>query len=147
MKASDKLISKLKEYEGLRLNAYKCPAGVWTIGYGHTSGVNKGDVITASQAEALLREDLVKYENWVNGIAKSYGLEFTQGQFDALTDFVYNLGLGALKSSTLLKRICEGAKLEVIQAEFKKWVKAGGRVLPGLERRREWEAQRYAEED
>jgi lysozyme len=147
MKASDKLISKLKEYEGLRLNAYKCPAGAWTIGYGHTKGVKQGDVITAQQAEQYLREDLYSFEQGVIVLAGQKKFSMTQGQFDALVDFAYNLGLGTLRSSTLVRRIAAGAGLEVIQAEFKKWVRAGGKVLPGLVRRREWEAQRYAETD
>jgi lysozyme len=146
MKSSEKLISHIKEFEGLRLTAYKCSAGVWTIGYGHTNGVKQGQTITAEKAEELLKEDLFSFEQGVIVLAGQKGFSTTQGQFDALVDFAYNLGLSALRSSTLVKRIAENASLSVIQAEFKKWVIAGGKVLPGLQRRREWEANRYAEE-
>jgi lysozyme len=143
MKASEKLISAIKGFEGLRLESYKCPAGVWTIGYGHTRGVKAGQKITIEQAESLLKGDLLPFEKFVDGI----GLELTQGQFDALVDFSYNLGVGRLQSSTLLKKIRSKESYQVIRNEFLKWTHSGGKVLAGLVRRREWEADRWEEQD
>lgn len=141
MRASDALVEKLKEFEGLRLRAYRCPAGVWTIGHGHTRGVRQGQVITAAQAETLLRGDLLPVERHVGGL----GVCRTQGQFDALCDFAFNLGTAALDGSTLLAKIRAGASVAEIQRQFRKWVYGGGKVLPGLVRRREWDARRWAE--
>lgn len=135
------MIGAVKSFEGVKLQAYRCPAGVWTIGIGHTVGVKPGQHITMEQAESLLHGDLLPCVKYVN----SLGVCRTQGQFDALVDFVFNLGTGALMRSTLYKKIRMGAKLADIQAEFRKWVYAGGKVLPGLVKRREWEACRWAE--
>ena len=141
-RASDTLISKLKEFEGLRLEAYKpTKAERWyTIGYGHSAGdVKAGMRITAEKAEELLRCDLYIVEKFVNGIPKVR----TQGQFDALVSFAYNVGVGKLKASTLLKKIMHDAPTEEIQREFMKWVYSGGKKLDGLVRRRTWEAERW----
>lgn len=141
MEASDILIEKVKKFEGLRLTSYKDSAGVWTIGYGHTHGVKSGQTITEKQADSLLRGDLLTAENYVNGMK----LNLTQGQFDALVDFCYNLGAGNLAGSTLLAKIRAKAPTEEIQAQFRRWVYAGKKKLAGLVKRREWEAQRWAE--
>ena len=141
MRASNLLIQKIKEFEGCKLTAYRCPAGVLTIGVGHTKGVKIGQVITMGQAESLLKGDLLPCETFVNNLK----LDLTQGQFDALVDFAFNLGIRNLRGSTLLKKVRINAPVTEIQAEFRKWNKAGGKVLEGLVRRREWEAQRYAE--
>lgn len=140
-KSSDTLINAIKAFEGLRLTSYKCPAGVRTIGYGHTKGVKPGQSITEAQADTLLRGDLLPCENYVNnlGVCKS------QGQFDALVDFSLNLGTGALGRSTLLKYIRAGRNDTAIQTEFRKWVHSGKKQLPGLVKRRAWEAKRWAE--
>lgn len=90
---------------------------------------------------ALLRDDLAKAGEGVNAL----GVCKTQGQYDALTDFTFNLGLGQLKRSTLLKHIKHSAPTRLIQAEFRKWVYAGGKVMPGLVTRRNWEAERFVE--
>lgn len=143
-RASDTLIKKLKEFEGLRLVAYKpTKAERWyTIGYGHSAGdVRAGMRITKEKAEELLRRDLFFVEKFVNGIPKVR----TQGQFDALVSFAYNLGVGKLKSSTLLKKIMHDASTAEIQSEFMKWVYSGGKKLGGLVTRRRWEAERWAE--
>ena len=139
LRASDILVSKIKEFEGLSLEAYKCPGGKWTIGYGHTNGVGEGKKITESQAESLLKGDLLPCEKYVDGL----GVAKTQGQFDALVDFCFNLGEGKLSSSTLLAKIRGGSSDTEIQAEFRRWVYAGGKKLDGLVKRREWEAQRW----
>ena len=141
IKLTDKFVKKVAEFEGLRTKAYKCPGGVWTIGYGHTAGVRPGQRCTRLQAEAWLREDLAAAARGVEAL----GLDLTQGQAEALVDFVFNLGIGALKRSTLLKFIRKGYAAEDIQAEFRRWVYAGGEVQNGLVKRREWEATRYVD--
>lgn len=140
MKASQTLIEKIKAFEGYRPLAYRCPAGQWTVGYGHTRGVYEGRRVTRAEADRLLREDLAPCENYVERL----GLSLTQGQADALIDFCFNLGTPALEGSTLLKKIRQGAPTAEIQTEFRRWVYAGGEVLPGLVTRREWEAERWA---
>lgn len=117
------------------------PAGVWTIGTGHTRGVKPGQAITQAQADQLLRGDLREVEAQVNYL----GVCETQGQFAALVSFAFNLGIGNLRRSTLLKKIRHRAPTEQVQAEFRRWNKAGGKVLEGLVKRREWEARRWAE--
>lgn len=141
MKASNKLIGKIKEFEGYRDKAYRDAAGVLTIGYGTTRNVKEGQTCTEEQAEEWLREDLALAERFVNTIPEID----TQGKFDAIVDFVYNLGIGNFESSTLYRKIKSRAPVEEIQAEFRRWVHAGGKVLPGLVKRREWEAERWAE--
>lgn len=121
-----------KKYEGCRLSAYQDSVGVWTIGYGHTSGVTKGMTCTQDQADKWLMEDIQFATDTVNN---SVCVSITQGQFDAMVDFVFNLGAGAFKKSTLLKLVNEG-KLEEASNEFPKWSHAGGKVLPGLLSRR-----------
>lgn len=141
MEASDLLIKKITEFEGFSNTAYRCPAGKWTCGIGHTSGVTATTTCTRKEAEQWLKEDLAPVEAYVNTIEQVR----TQGQYDALVGFAYNLGLGNLKSSTLLRKIKEGAPTGDIQEQFRRWVYAGGKVLKGLVKRREWEAQRWAE--
>lgn len=139
MKASYILISKIKEFEGFRSQAYKCPAGVWTIGYGHTADVKPGDKISEAEAERLLRKDLIHYEAFV----ESLDVSEKQEKFDALVDFAYNLGCAALEGSTLLKKIRACRPDKEIRAEFMRWVYSKKKKLPGLVTRRQWEADRY----
>ena len=133
----NKLISKkgidlIKSFEGCKLKEYRCPAGVLTIGYGHTGDVKEGQVITQAQADSLLVKDLQRF---VDGVNKLLKVEVTQCQFDALESFSYNCGLGSLQKSTLLK--CVNAKWWTnASKEFLKWNKAGSKVLAGLTRRR-----------
>lgn len=147
MKVSDICFNKIKEFEGLRLTSYKCPAGVWTIGYGHTNGVKPGMTITTQQADTLLRGDLLPFETYVRNLE----LDLTQGQFDALVDFCFNLGTGSLGKSTLLQKVKLYCKtkdesfVKVIKEEFAKWVYAGNVVFSGLVKRRYWEAERFFE--
>lgn len=138
---SDQLLEAVKGFEGCRLQSYRCPAGKMTIGYGHTRGVKPGQCISQDQAEALLRVDLLPCVTHVN----SLGVCRTQGQFDALVDFCFNLGTGALAGSTLLRKIRLGAGVKEIQTEFRRWSYSNGKRLPGLVKRREWEARRWAE--
>ena len=142
MEASEVLIEKLKEFEGLRLKAYRDAAGVLTIGYGHTgTDVSMGDRITAYYAKELLMDDLGEHEAAV----RQLHVARTQGQFDALVSFAFNLGVGRLNRSTLIKVIRKGGSKTAIQREFKRWVYAGGKRLAGLEKRRQWEATRFFE--
>lgn len=141
MKASELLVGKIKEFEGYSNTAYKCAAGVWTCGYGTTKGITPTTRCTRAEAEQWLLRDLAPVEAYLNTISEVN----TQGKFDALLSFTYNLGLGNLKSSTLLRKIKAGASTEDIQEQFRRWVYAGGKVLKGLVRRREWEARRWAE--
>jgi len=128
----------IKRSEGLRLNAYKCPADVATIGYGSTGPhVKMGMTITVDEAEDLLRDDLVRFEQ---GVAKAGGT-MTQGQFDAMVSLAFNIGLGAFMGSTLLQKHLAAAHDTADQ--FKRWNKGGGRVLPGLVTRRADEAKLY----
>jgi lysozyme len=132
----------LKKFEGCKLNAYKCPAGIWTIGYGHTSAagepaVTEGMTITREEAETILKRDLAKYEKPVADLVK---VKLTQHQFDVLVDFAYNAGVGNLKSSTLLKKLNAG-DYDAVPSELMKWTKGGGKELPGLVRRRRAESE------
>lgn len=133
MQIGSKGINLIKTFEGFRANAYKCPANVWTIGYGHTVGVKKGDTITEEQAIELLKEDLKIYERAV--IKGLSGIPVTSNQFDALVSFTYNVGAGAFSKSTLLRKIVQGRIVEAAN-EFPKWNKAAGKVLAGLAKRR-----------
>lgn len=127
--------------EGLLTKASNKLDGVWTIGYGHTKGVRRGDCISKAAAEAYLLQDLLPIEKFLNSVTQVR----KQGQFDALADFAYNLGLGALKGSTLFKYVKAGKPDKDIQAQFRRWIYCKNKVLDGLVKRREWEAQRYVE--
>ena len=139
MKTSNKGIELIKQHECFRARAYKCPAGVWTIGYGHTRGVNNGDVITKEQGERFLIQDLQTAEREVN----SHGLTFNQNQFDALVSFVFNVGSGNFSRSTLLRKLKVNSNDATISYEFSRWKHGGGKVLPGLVKRRKEEAELY----
>ena len=139
MKTGNKGIELIKRFEHLMLNAYKCPAGVWTIGYGHTSGVEAGMEITEEQAEVLLVNDIKPIEALLNGLM----LHLNQNQFDALVSFIFNVGADAFLRSTLLRRIKEGVGAKDIEAQFMRWVYADGKRLSGLIRRRIAEADLY----
>lgn len=130
MKTSEQGINLIKQFEGLRLTAYKCPAGVYTIGYGHTKGVTRGMKITEEQATEYLKTDVQASEKSVERWDSKY--HWTQYEFDALVSFTFNCGATNLKS--LLKN---GARNRTqIAATLPLYRKAGGKVLAGLERRR-----------
>lgn len=135
MIGSDKWKEIVTSFEGLRLKAYDDGVGVWTIGYGHTLGVKRGDVITEARADELLRKDVARFEAAVNRLVT---VPLTQYQFDALTSFTFNLGSGNLASSTLLKKINAG-DYSAAADEILRWNRAGGKVWPGLVRRRKAE--------
>ncbi len=139
MKTSSKGIEFIKKHEGFRARAYQCPAGVWTIGYGHTRGVKSGDVIDKAQGERFLIQDVQTAEQEVN----SHGLIINQNQFDALVSFVFNVGVGNFSRSTLLRKLKVNSNDATISYEFSRWKYAGGKVLPGLVKRRKEEAELY----
>lgn len=140
MKTSKSGINLIKSFEGKRLNAYDDGVGVWTIGFGtikYPNGVwvKKGDTCTEEQAEAYLKNDLVKFEDAINRLVK---VQLTQNQFDALASFTYNLGETNLSSSTLLRKL-NAKDYKGAADQFERWNKAGGKVMNGLTRRREAE--------
>jgi len=143
MKTSPKGIALIKEFEGLRLKAYKCPGGVWTIGYGHTAGVKPGMVISERQAEDFLIADLIAFEKYLNNLR----LAINQNQFNALISFIYNVGTGNFSRSTLLRKVRANPQGNSIMDEFLKWVYSKGHVLPGLQRRRLAEMKLYFSND
>lgn len=133
MKTSQKGIDLIKRFEGVVLKVYKDAVGLPTIGYGHL--IKKGEVfttITQQQAEELLAKDLKQFEE---GISTSVKVALTQNQFDALVSFAFNLGMGNVNSSTLLRKLNAG-DIQGAANEFVRWNKASGRVLSGLTRRR-----------
>lgn len=133
----------IKQFEGFRATAYLCPANVWTVGYGTTriSGkpVRSGMKVTTDEAENLLDEDLKRFEDAVNSLVQ---VEITQNQFDALVSFVYNVGVGSLQKSTLLKKLNAGLFSEAAE-QFLRWDKAKGKRLAGLTRRRKAERELF----
>jgi lysozyme len=133
---NQKGIDLLKNFEGIELKAYLCPAGILTIGYGSTGQhVKPGMTITEREAETLLRSDLQRFERCVEASVK---VPLTDNQFAALVCFTFNVGEAAFKSSTLLKLLNQG-DYEAVPAQLLRWNKAGGKVLNGLTRRREAE--------
>ncbi len=147
MNLSAEGLDLIKSFEGYHdrmpdgsCRAYRCPAGVWTIGFGCTEGVHEGQVITAAEAESRLRAELTKHEGHVNRLVTA---AITQPQFDALVSFCYNCGVGNLGGSTLLKCVNAGDHAGAVK-QFARWDKAAGKPLKGLARRRAAEAELYA---
>ena len=138
----DKGVQLICQFEGLKLERYRDAVGLRTIGYGHLilkEEMEKLIKITTGEAKNILRKDLKRTET---GVKKLLTLSVTQNQFDALVSFAFNLGLGNLKKSTLLKKVNAGDK-EAAALQFKCWNKAGGRVLAGLTRRRDAEMRLF----
>jgi len=143
MRLSQRGHDLIKRFEGFSANPYLCPASYWTIGYGHV--ITKADAekfaagISRDAAEALLKADVRKAEAAVGSLVK---VRLSQGQFDALVSFTFNLGARALQSSTLRMRLNRGDYTGA-REQFERWVYAGGRVLPGLVKRRQAEAELF----
>lgn len=131
-------LNLIKQFEGCRLTAYQCSAGVWTIGYGHTVGVYKGMKISQAQADAFFKQDIAKFEKYINNPSYvPFTEQLNQNQFDALVSFAFNLGQGNVK------KLCVGRNINQIPSAMQKYCKAAGRILPGLQRRRKAEAALY----
>jgi lysozyme len=139
MRYSDEALEETIVSEGEKLTAYQDTGGVWTIGVGHTKGVKKGDVITKAQSRQYLREDMQDAEKAVQRLVK---VPLTQGQYDALVDFVFNLGEGAFARSTIL-RLLNAKNYSGAALEFSKWVYDNGKVQPGLVTRRKKNTARF----
>ena len=140
MEISKEGIELIKKFEGLRLVAYKCPAGVWTIGYGHTAGVHEGLKITPETAEYYLRCDLAKFVRHVNDVDIKNKYRFTQPQFDALVSFAFNIGnINQLTANGTRNK-------KTIASKMLLYNKAGGRVIEGLKKRREAEHELFTRE-
>lgn len=138
MKTTKEVFEKIKEFEGLRLTAYKCPAGVWTIGYGHTSGVKQGMTITKSQAEKYLKEDIENIEKKVDIILNKRCLTgLNIYQYSALVSFTFNCG------STNLSNLTKDRTVENIGKAITLYNKSNGKVLQGLVTRRQWESDYF----
>mgnify|MGYP001332846880 FL=1 len=135
MKCSQEGLALIKKFEGCRLKAYRCSANVLTIGYGHTGGVKEDDIITQPEADKLLENDIAKFEEYVSD---NVIVELKQYQFDALVAWTFNLGVGNLRSSTMLKKLNE-SDYDSVPSEMKRWNKAAGKTLDGLIRRRKAE--------
>jgi len=146
VKASGAAFDLIKRFEGLRLEAYLCPAGVWTIGWGHTAGVKAGDRVTPDEAQRLLETDVAAVED---GLATVLHVSLAQGQWDALVSLCFNLRGGALGLPRLAPRLL--AKINTgdfsgAASEFLDINHAGGQVLAGLTRRREAEAALFGQQ-
>ena len=136
-KTSTNGLNLIRRFEGEKLTAYRCPAGIWTIGVGHTGpDVYSGLTITEERSLELLRADVSTFEAAVNSLVR---VPLNQNQFDALVSFVFNVGNGALKGSTLLRKLNAG-DYEGAAKEFGRWTKALGQTLTGLIKRRAAEA-------
>lgn len=142
LKASGACRSLIRQFEGCKLEAYRCPAGVATLGVGHTRGVRMGDRCTVQQADVWLTEDLQDAEAAVSRLALK---PLTQSQFDALVSFTFNLGAGRLAESTLLVMLNRG-NFAGAAAQFQRWDKSNGATLPGLARRRKAEAELFCDD-
>jgi lysozyme len=135
----DKAKKIIMEIERLRLQAYLCPAKVWTIGWGHTKGVKKGMRITEEQAEELLREDM---QDAID-VVERLNADLSDNQYNALVSFVFNIGGSAFATSTIRRKILANPNDKKIKDEFMRWVYADGKMLKGLENRRKKEAELY----
>ena len=138
-KISENGINLIKSFEGLRLSAYKCSAGVLTIGYGHTGNVKPFDVVSEKQAEDILKNDLMKFEKVIND---SVSAELNQNQFDALVSFVFNIGAAAFKKSTMLKFL-NANHFPLAAGQFDRWVYIKGEKSNGLINRRKKEKELF----
>lgn len=137
MKTNEEALDVIKRFEGLRLKAYRCPAGIWTIGYGSTGQhVHEGLEITEEQADALLRSDVRHAEN---AVKRGVNVDLNENEFGALVSFTFNVGGNAFWKSTLRALVNRSDRIAAAK-EFAKWNKAGGVVLAGLIERRKAEA-------
>ena len=139
MKTSLNGINFIKRHEGLRLKSYQCDAGKWTIGYGHTLGVTADLTITNDEADHFLKLDIERCERAIN----RYDLKLKQHEFDALVSFIFNVGIGAFMTSTVLMQLLMNYSNDTIVKQLGRWVYVGGRENDGLKKRRKSEIQVY----
>ena len=146
MKISQAGIDLIRRFEGCSLTPYLCPAGYWTVGYGHVIGIGKTkpekQLYTQEEVDELLRTDLARFEQ---GVLRYCPVNLTQFEFDSLVSFSFNLGLGVLQRSTLRRKILRQDR-QAAAKEILKYNKAGGQVLKGLTRRREAEYRMFTKE-
>ena len=136
MKISEDGLELIKKFEGCETTAYQDSVGVWTIGFGHTKGVEEGQTCSIEDAESMLAEEMDEYEGYINNMVK---VELQQHEFDALVAWVYNLGPTNLGESTMLK-VLNGGQFDRVPDEMNRWTRAGGKILEGLVRRRQAES-------
>ena len=144
MQLSREGLELIKRFEGLRTTAYRCPSGVWTIGYGHTAAAGEPRVdarmtITSGEADEILARDVAAF---AHGVAAALKVNLPQPQFSALVSFAYNVGLDNFRGSSVLKAV-NGGDTAAVPRRLLLWNRAGGRVLPGLTRRRAAEAELF----
>ncbi len=143
MKYSKTALQLVEHFEGCELQAYQDSGGVWTIGYGHTQNVHQGMKITLQEAEIYAQRDLEIAETYVNALVI---VPLTQEEFDALVDFVFNLGPESFKKSTMLELLNRG-EYQLAAAQFDRWDRCGGKILAGLLQRRKAEAELFTEKE
>ena len=136
MKISENGLELIKKFEGCETTAYQDSVGVWTIGFGHTKGVEEGQTCSIEDAESMLADEMDEYEGYINNMVK---VELQQHEFDALVAWVYNLGPTNLGESTMLK-VLNGGQFDRVPDEMNRWTRAGGEILEGLVRRRQAES-------
>ena len=136
MKISEDGLELIKKFEGCETTAYQDSVGVWTIGFGHTKGVEEGQTCSIEDAESMLADEMDEYEGYINNMVK---VELQQHEFDALVAWVYNLGPTNLGESTMLK-VLNGGQFDRVPDEMNRWTRAGGEILKGLVRRRQAES-------
>ena len=136
MKISEDGLELIKKFEGCETTAYQDSVGVWTIGFGHTKGVEEGQTCSIEDAESMLADEMDEYEGYINNMVK---VELQQHEFDSLVAWVYNLGPTNLSESTMLK-VLNGGQFDRVPDEMNRWTRAGGEILEGLVRRRQAES-------
>ena len=143
MKISEDGLELIKKFEGCETTAYQDSVGVWTIGFGHTKGVEEGQTCSIEDAESMLADEMDEYEGYINNMVK---VELQQHEFDALVAWVYNLGPTNLSESTMLK-VLNGGQFDRVPDEMNRWTRAGGKILEGLVRRRQAESLMFQDLD
>ena len=143
MKISENGLELIKKFEGCETTAYQDSVGVWTIGFGHTKGVEEGQTCSIEDAESMLADEMDEYEGYINNMVK---VELQQHEFDALVAWVYNLGPTNLGERTMLK-VLNGGQFDRVPDEMNRWTRAGGKILEGLVRRRQAESLMFQDLD
>ena len=143
MKISKDGLELIKKFEGCETTAYQDSVGVWTIGFGHTKGVEEGQTCSIEDAESMLADEMDEYEGYINNMVK---VDLQQHEFDSLVAWVYNLGPTNLGESTMLK-VLNGGQFDLVPDEMNRWTRAGGKILEGLVRRRQAESLMFQDLD